>query len=122
MTYIIAKPVVKIVGRDNSEEIEKLVIDVLFGNYGAASHTIYKNYVRVDGASGNLNYPLGKIRDLSGSVFEITTSITDINPIGDVIEIEAFLDGPITEDIPTEPYIVKDGDVVIYSITIIFQG
>ncbi|MBL7128726.1 MAG: hypothetical protein ISS16_07050 [Ignavibacteria bacterium] len=121
MNYI-ANPAVKIVKfKDTCSEV-KLKINIDYGNELATYTTILKNYKKLDSASGNIDIRLGTMKELAGSIFDITTTVTDLNPNVNKVTISVELKGAVDISIPVKSIDnVEDGDVVTFPITIIFQ-
>ena len=121
MNYI-ANSVVKIVKfKDTSSEVN-LKINIEYGNELATYSTILKNREKFHSSMGNIDISLGPMKELAGSIFDITTTVPDFNPNVNKVTISVELKGAVDISIPVKPIDnVEDGDVVTFPITIIFQ-
>lgn len=121
MNYI-EDPSVKIVKfKETSSEV-KLKINIDYGNEHASHTTILKDREKFHSSIGNIDINLGPMKELAGSIFNVTTSVPDLNPNVNKVTISAELKGAVDISIPVRSIDnVEDGDVVTFPITIIFQ-
>lgn len=118
----IADPTVKIVKFMDTNSEVKLKINIDYGNEHVSHTTILKNREKFHSSLGNIDVSLGSMKELAGCIFDITTTVPDLNPNVNKVSISAELKGAVDIPILIKPIEnVEDGDVVSFPITIIFQ-
>lgn len=112
-----------VIPASTSNSVVKLNVNIDDGNDTASYTTVLKDGKKIFGVGGNINLqPIGKLSELSKSIVRVTTSVPDLNKNVNKVSLKMLLSGAVQSPVHKgNQNKVQDGDVVVFSYTIIFQ-